>query len=159
MNDITKIVSGGQTGADRAALDFALTHHIPHGGWCPKNRLAEDGPIGKIYQLKETPSSGYEERTEWNVRDSDGTVIFSLAPRLSGGSLMTKRFAHQLEKPELHLSQSKMSVEKAAQLLMNFIKKNHIRVLNVAGPRFSKEKNIGGFVMNVLTKAFIGHPL
>ncbi len=63
-----KIVSGGQTGADRAALDFAIAHGIPQGGWCPKGRKAEDGPIPDRYQLKETPSDNYAQRTEWNVR-------------------------------------------------------------------------------------------
>lgn len=150
-----KIVSGGQTGADRAALDFAIEHKIPHGGWCPKNRLAEDGKIAAIYSLIATPSEGYEQRTEWNVRDSDGTVIFSLAPRLSGGSLMTQKFARQWGKPELHLSRSKMSVEKAALLLLSFIKKNHIRILNVAGPRSSKEADVGNFVTEVLKHAWL----
>ena len=75
---IEKIISGGQTGADCAALDFAIEHGIPHGGWCPGGRLAEDGPIDARYQLKETPSANYTQRTEWNVRDSDGTVVFSI---------------------------------------------------------------------------------
>lgn len=150
MKLLNKIFSGGQTGADRSALDFAIEHKIPHGGWCPKNRLAEDGKIAPLYSLQETPSESYEQRTEWNVRDSDGTVIFSLASRLSGGSLVTQRFARSWGKPELHLSQSKMSVEKAAKLLLAFIKKNQIRVLNVAGPRSSKEADVGNFVTEVL---------
>lgn len=74
---LIKIVSGGQTGADRAALDWALAHGVPCGGWCPKGRKAEDGPIDLKYPLKETPSSSYIQRTEWNVRDSDATVVFS----------------------------------------------------------------------------------
>ncbi len=73
-----KIISGGQTGADRAALDWAIRNGIPHGGWCPKGRKAEDGPIEAKYQLQETPSSKYLQRTDWNARDSDGTVIFSV---------------------------------------------------------------------------------
>jgi hypothetical protein len=73
---VQKIVSGGQTGADRAALEWAVEHNIPYGGWCPKGRLAEDGPIDLRYQLQETPSSSYPQRTEWNARDSDGTVTF-----------------------------------------------------------------------------------
>ena len=76
MAVIEKIVSGGQTGADRAALDFAIERGISQGGWCPKGRMAEDGPIHARYQLKETPSSGYVQRTEWNVRDGHGTVVF-----------------------------------------------------------------------------------
>jgi predicted Rossmann-fold nucleotide-binding protein len=81
-----KIISGGQTGADRAALDFAIKHGMPHGGWCPQGRIAEDGPIDAKYQLHETPSADYVQRTEWNVRDSDGTVIFSVGKELSGCS-------------------------------------------------------------------------
>ena len=83
---IQKIISGGQTGADRMALDWAISHEISHGGWCPKGRKAEDGPLGSKYLLKETPTSDYPQRTEWNVRDWDGTVIFSLARALTGGS-------------------------------------------------------------------------
>ena len=88
MKSIT-IVSGGQTGADRAALDWALTHGVECGGWCPKGRKAEDGPIDAKYPLKETSSSSYLQRTEWNVRDSDATVLFSILPALSGGSKRT----------------------------------------------------------------------
>jgi Circularly permutated YpsA SLOG family len=84
-----KIVSGGQTGADRAGLDWAIKNGIQHGGWCPKGRRAEDGPIDAKYQLQETPSSNYPQRTEWNVRDSDGTMIFSIGEYLTGGSLKT----------------------------------------------------------------------
>ena len=78
MRGIT-ILSGGQTGADRAALDFAIEYGLPHGGWCPRGRLAEDGPIDERYELTETPSHRYAQRTEWNVRDSDATVVFSIA--------------------------------------------------------------------------------
>ena len=80
-----RIVSGGQTGADRAALDFARARGWPQGGWCPRGRRAEDGRLPTRYRLRETPSRGYRQRTEWNVRDSDGTVICSLARRLLDG--------------------------------------------------------------------------
>ena len=99
MLPIAKIASGGQTGADRAGLDFAIEHGIPHGGWCPKGRLAEDGPIDARYDLKETPSSNYLQRTEWNARDADGTVVFSIGPTLSGGSKKTVSLAHKHGKP------------------------------------------------------------
>ena len=82
----TKILSGAQTGADRAALDWAIFRDIPHGGWCPKGRKAEDGKIPPHYQLTETPSASYLQRTEWNARDSYGTVIFTVAAALAGGS-------------------------------------------------------------------------
>src|SRR5262249_54793182 len=73
------IISGGETGADRACLDWAIENGIPHGGWCPKGRKATDGELDSKYRLKETPSEKYLERTEWNVRDSDATVVFTLA--------------------------------------------------------------------------------
>ena len=76
---IEKIISGGQTGADRAALDWAIWRNIPHAGWCPKGRKALDGPLDYRYNLEETPSGNYLQRTEWNARDSDGTVIFTLS--------------------------------------------------------------------------------
>ena len=91
--DFPKIISGGQTGADRAALDWAMANNIPHGGWCPLGRLAEDGKIDAQYNLLETPKADYLQRTEWNVRDSDATVIISLAPQLTGGSLATAELA------------------------------------------------------------------
>ena len=81
-----KIVSGGQTGADRAALDWAMAHGVPHGGWCPAGRLAEDGVIDMRYSLKETPQPEYLQRTEWNVRDSDATLIVSCAAELARSS-------------------------------------------------------------------------
>src|SRR5580765_7508822 len=102
---IAKLVSGGQTGADRAALDFAIEHAIPHGGWCPAGRLAEDGTIPSRYRLTETPGSDYAQRTERNVRDSDGTVVFSTEPVLSGGAKETSGLARKHRKPLLHLSQ------------------------------------------------------
>ena len=77
-----KIVSGGQTSADRAALDWAIFHDIPHGGWCPKGRKAEDGILSAQHQLTETPSASYPQRIQWNVRDSDGTVIFTMAEQV-----------------------------------------------------------------------------
>jgi hypothetical protein len=106
VNQVPKIVSGCQTGADGAALDFAIQHGIPHGGWCPKGRLAEDGPIDGKYQLKETPSSEYIQRTEWNARDSDGTVVFSIGKPLTGGSKKTVELANKHRKPVLHISQN-----------------------------------------------------
>lgn len=111
---IEKIISGGQTGADRAALDWAIENNVPHGGWCPKGRRAEDGLIDAKYQLKETPSSHYPQRTEWNVRDSYGTVIFSLAERLSGGSLKTLEFAVK-QAASLLIAQPHSALELIAQ--------------------------------------------
>jgi Circularly permutated YpsA SLOG family len=132
---LVKIVSGGQTGADRAALDWALAHNVECGGWCPKGRKAEDGPIDPKYPLKETPSATYIRRTEWNVRDSDATVLFSIGRTLTGGSPKTMEFARK-HKKSLHLHPG---VEDPAGKLRTFLKENSVEVLNVAGPRASKE--------------------
>ena len=88
-----RIISGGQTGADRAALDWAIARGIPYAGWCPRGRRAEDGRIPARYDLIQTPSHDYEQRTRWNVRDSDGTLIISRAAKLTGGSAYTARYA------------------------------------------------------------------
>lgn len=150
---IEKIVSGGQTGADRAALDFALVHGIPHGGWCPSGRRAEDGALEERYELHETPDAEYSQRTEWNVRDTDGTVIFSIVPELTGGSKLTAKFATQQGKPCLHLS-LETDGETAAGRLREFVQQHKIRVLNVAGPRASNEPAVPRFVIETLEKLF-----
>ena len=94
MDVDVKIISGGQTGADRAALDFAIKHNIPHGGWMPKGRKAEDGPLPDRYQLEEMPTASHRARTEQNVIDSDGTVIISHGI-LTGGSAYTAKMARK----------------------------------------------------------------
>jgi len=148
---LEKIISGGQTGADRAALDFALAANIPHGGWCPLGRIAEDGPIPEKYHLEETPAENYSLRTEWNVRDSEGTVIFSRAAILTGGSGLTAKFCKKWKRPFIHLSETK--TENPAEELVAFIDENRIQNLNVAGPRDSTEHGIGRFVREVLEEA------
>ena len=144
-----RIVSGGQTGAGREALDFAIQHEIPHGGWCPKGRLAEDGVISAHYRIEETPSSEYAERTEWNVRDSDGTVVFSTGAVLKGGSLETVTVAEKHQKPVLHVSRDHDGAV-AGEKLAKFIEEHRIQVLNVAGPRASEEPEVGEFVQRIL---------
>jgi hypothetical protein len=146
---LQKIISGGQTGADRAALDWAIARGLPHGGWCPRGRLAEDGVIPGCYELAETPSPNFAQRTEWNVRDSDGTVIFSVAPVLAGGSRATAEFAQQHHKPCLHLSHERDDKYAAAKL-RDFLVEHGIKILNVAGPRQSQEPEVGRFVSEVL---------
>ena len=133
-------------------LDWAIWHDIPHGGWCPKFRKAEDGKIPTQYLLTETPSTNYLQRTEWNVRDSDGTVIFTLSDRLSGGSKKTLLFAEKHRKPCLHIHPG-LSYQLAADLL-EFIQNNNIEVLNIAGTRGSKEPYVAKFVKKVLEEAF-----
>jgi len=126
---------------------------MPHGGWCPKGRKAEDGEIATSYQLQETPSHNYVQRTEWNVRDSDGTVVFSIAAVLTGGSKKTVLLARKHRKPVLHLSRNGGHLSPEQELL-RFLGENRIRVLNVAGPRASKEPKVADFVKEVLDKAW-----
>ncbi len=150
------IVSGGQTGADRAALDFAIKHGIPHGGWCPRGRMAEDGRLPARYALRETPSRKYAERTEWNVRDSDATVVFSIGAEPRGGTRLTLVLAERLGKPVLHLSRDALSgeavgaVAAAAAQLEAFLDEHAVQTLNIAGPRASQEPEIAAFVGGVL---------
>lgn len=152
MPSLEKIVSGGQTGADRAALDWALDRGISHEGWCPAGRRAEDGVIDSRYSMRETPERGYIIRTRWNVRDADATAVFSVAAQLSGGSLATLNIARKLGKPVIHLSQ--VATEEPARKLRHFVEENFIATLNVAGPRASGEPSIGDFVYDVLDEAF-----
>ena len=154
-----KIISGGQTGADRAALDFAIQHNIRHGGWCPRGRLAEDGSIPAHYDLNETPSRTYSERTEWNVRDSDATVVFSIAPQPVGGTALTLAIARRLKKPCLHLARDAAGARtprEFAERLLSFIKEHSVGRLNIAGPRASQEPGIAAFVGEVLHAALDG---
>ena len=144
-----QITSGGQTGADRSALDWAIANGIPHGGWCPKGRKAEDGRIPDDYRLQETASAHYQERTEKNVVDSDGTVVFTMSSKLEGGSRLTVKLAQQHRKPWLHIHGH---TPQPAMLLTSFIQGHRIRRLNVAGSRASKEPDIGHFVQEVLTQ-------
>jgi hypothetical protein len=149
---LSKIVSGGQTGADRAALDWAIRRGLAHGGWCPKGRKAEDGTIDQRYNLVETPSEDYSQRTEWNVRDSDATAVFSIRRELRGGSLLTVEIAKQYNKPLIHLRQEDERTNHAREL-RSFIVGFGISVLNVAGPRASEEPGVYQFVLSVLDRA------
>lgn len=148
-----KIVSGGQTGADRSALDWAISMGIEHGGWCPQGRRAEDGRIPAHYHLRETPSSDYALRTEWNIRDTDATAIFSLSSVISGGTLLTRQLAIRAQKPWVHIH-AEMGIQIATIALYDFVSPTSIRVLNVAGPRQSEEPTIGAFLTQVMTIAF-----
>lgn len=145
---IEKIISGGQAGADRAALDWAIARDIPHGGWCPLGRLAEDGRIDLKYKLRETPEAEYIRRTEWNVRDSDATVIISTSPSLSGGSLATAELAAALRKPCLHLNGS-LRIQANAEKLSAFLRKHCVKILNIAGPRASGDPVVGALVADI----------
>jgi Circularly permutated YpsA SLOG family len=138
---ILKIVSGGQTGVDRAALDVAIKLGIPHGGWVPKGRLAEDGPLPETYAVRETSTAVHAERTEKNVIDSDGTLIISRG-KISGGSRFTREMATRHGRPWLHVDLNRTAAFRAAVMIAEWLGLHPIRVLNVAGPRASKDPQI-----------------
>ena len=144
--DFEKIVSGGQTGVDRAALDAALAHGVPVGGWCPQGRRAKDGRIPERYPLQETPSEKYAQRTAWNVRDSDGTLIIAPAP-LDGGTALTKDEAEQQGKPVLH---ARPSDPVPVPMIRAWATENTVHILNVAGPHSSEEDGIYGVACALL---------
>ena len=144
---VIRIISGGQTGADRAGLDFAITHSIPHGGWCPKRRRAENGRIPAKYQLQECKNGRYSDRTKRNVLDSDATVIFTVRPYLIRGSKLTYVVAVSNRKPVLHLH---AGTTEPARRLAAFIRQHRVKVLNVAGSRASQEPTVGTFVAHTL---------
>ena len=153
---ISKIISGGQTGADRAALDFAIKMDIPHGGWVPKGRLAEDGPLPPKYNLKEMPTKSYSKRTEQNVIDSDGTLILSHG-KLTGGSKLTQELTDKHKRPSLHIDFNNMIEYEAAVHTNDWMGQNEIQVLNVAGPRASKDPKIYARVLITLEIAYYVH--
>ena len=131
-----KIVSGGQTGVDRAALDVALKQGIACGGWCPAGRLDEFGKIPGHYPLQELEHGGFAERTRQNVIDSDGTVII-YDRQLSGGTEEAVRYCRELNRPHVLIDASNVSSETGADLVRDFVTKHSIHILNVAGPRQS----------------------
>ena len=139
-----KIVSGGQTGADRAALDAALDARVACGGWCPADRSAEDGVIPTRYPVQPLPGGGNDQRTRQNVRDSDATVIFCFGEP-TGGTETTRRACLEMNKPLLVVDAAGDPAS-AARRVREFIDAHEIRVLNVAGPRASEEPAIGAFV-------------
>jgi Circularly permutated YpsA SLOG family len=148
------IVSGGQTGVDRACLSWAIRRGLQHGGWCPQGRRAEDGEIPARYKLRETPSVRPDQRTEWNVRDSDATVIFSQSGKLSGGSRKTWEACKKLRKPVLHLAAETLTATESAIRLRQFVREHSVCKLNAAGPRKSEEAGAGRFARAVLAATF-----
>ena len=146
---LKKIVSGGQTGADRAALDVAIKFNIDHGGWVPKGRRAEDGPLKEKYRLTETETEDYRERTKLNIIDSHATVIISHGD-LTGGSKFTQTFAKVVGRPNCQIDLVQSEEFEAAIILKSFILENHIQILNVAGPRQSSYPGIYADVKTVL---------
>jgi hypothetical protein len=150
---IVKIISGGQTGVDRAALDAAIRLGVPHGGWIPKGRLTEDGPLPETYALKETASAVYAERTEKNVLDADGTLIIARG-KLRGGTAYTREMAVKHGRPWLHVDLRQTPAFRAALVIRQWIATHRIMVLNVAGPRASKDPRIYSDTLAMLESVF-----
>jgi len=143
-----KVVSGGQTGVDRAALDVALELGMPCGGWCPRGRLAEDGPLDRRYPLSETPATDNAVRTEWNVRDSDATLILDRGP-LEGGTRLTGRIAERLRRPSRVVD---LDTATGIEGIAVWIEAQGIEVLNLAGPRESGRPGIQADAMAYLRR-------
>lgn len=150
FHGVERIVSGGQTGVDQAALDVAIELGIAHGGWCPLGRLCESGKIAAKYQVQEMNSTDYAARTLQNVKDSDGTLILYLQ-KLSGGTALTGRYAREQGKP---LHRVRMDLVINYDQIVDWLMKNSIRVLNVAGPRASSQPEIHSITQKMLKKLF-----
>ena len=150
---IKKIISGGQSGVDRAALDVAIKLSIPHGGWVPRGRLTENGPLPPKYRLTETDSSSYADRTEKNVLEADGTLIISRGS-LTGGSEYTREMAVKHDRIWIHIDLELIFAFQAAMTIKDWISKNNIEVLNVAGPRASKDPKIYSDSLKILESVY-----
>lgn len=150
---VKRIISGGQTGADRGGLDAAIDLGIPHGGWCPKGRRAEDGAIPRKYRLRETESPAYAARTEQNVLAGHGTVVFTFGPP-QGGSALTIKLARRHRKPVVHIDLAKESPGDAVKRLRAWIEDNGVSILNVAGSRESNAAGMEKLVHRIVAAAF-----
>lgn len=156
MIRLEKIISGGQTGADRAGLDFAIDHDMDYGGWVPKGRKTEDGSLPLTYHLQEMPTHDYAMRTLQNVLDSDGTVIVSHG-FLTGGSALTRAFALKYKKSCLHIDLNVLSLPEAARTLFHWLEEKEIRVLNIAGPKAGKDPKIYEAVLRLLQETLTNY--
>ncbi len=145
---VDRIVSGGQTGVDRGALDAALHLGIPHGGWCPRGRLAEDGPIAAHYHLRETASAHYAVRTRQNVLDSSATLIICRGA-LRGGTRLTHQLAHRYNKSTMVVD---VSQQVDLELIRQWLSQQQVRILNVAGPRESTAPGIAAETFDLLVR-------
>jgi predicted Rossmann-fold nucleotide-binding protein len=150
---VVKIISGGQTGVDRAALDVALRHGIEAGGWCPAGGFDEFGRIPDQYPVQELAVGGFTERTLQNVKDSDGTVTI-YPGKLGGGTEQTVCFCMELQRPHQIIDASKISAEGAAKLIAGFVRNHKVTILNVAGPRQSEWPEGYDYAYSVLDAFF-----
>lgn len=150
---VKMIISGGQTGVDRAALEVAIELDIPHGGWCPHGRLAEDGPIDARFKLRETESRRYFVRTELNVQEATGTLIL-FRGKMTSGTALTQKYARQWKKPCLVLDLTRETTADHAARIRAWLIDHKIQILNIAGPRASSAAGIGDEVRHVLRELF-----
>ena len=149
---LARVISGGQTGVDRAALDAARVSGLAIGGWCPAGRRAEDGPLDPAYPLSETPEWGYEQRTAWNVRDADATLVLTWGP-LEGGTALTVRFLEGEGRPYLLVG---LDEHPDPEGVRAWLRDEAVSVLNVAGPRGSKAPGIYEAARTFLERVFTG---
>ncbi len=142
LKKLKKIISGGQTGADRAALDVAIKRGVEHGGWCPRGRIAEDGIIAEKYSMTETESQNVEQRTKKNIEEADGTLVFvpQFPLEITDGTKLTIEYAQFLLKPLLIIDLS--SCDRANEEFCLWLQENNISILNVGGPRESSAEAI-----------------
>jgi hypothetical protein len=145
-----KIVSGGQSGADNAGLDYAIMHDMPHGGWCPRGRMTEDGRIDDEYELQETGGT-HLLHIELNVRDSDATLIFTNKNMLDGPSKRIAVFCNLRSKPYKHVHPGITKNE-----IVNFLKLHNVKTLNVTGQRECYAPGLSQFVLETLEQVFEG---
>lgn len=153
---ISVIISGGQTGADRGGLDFAISADIKHGGWCPLGRKAEDGIIPDKYSLKETTVILYPARTRMNIRDSDATIVFS-SNLNSKGTILTTRLCQELRKPYITILIPQTNLkqypnQEICDQILEWLKTTKPSILNIAGSRESHCPGLGKFVKQILSK-------
>ena len=153
---LKKIISGCQTGADIAAIDAAIDNGFAYGGWVPKGRRTEAGPLPLTYAVEEMDTRGYPKRTDQNILDADGTVICSHG-RLSGGSTLTRRISKRQNKPWLHLDLADLTADLAANKLAEWIDRHGIEVLNVAGQSASKNVRIYAATFAVIERFLRRH--
>lgn len=138
---VSRIISGGQTGVDQAALDAAIASGVSHGGWLPAGRKTEEGPLSTKYELIEMQTSSYRQRTRKNVMEADATLIISRG-QLTGGSALTATIASELHKPWLHIDFNLHGHLAAVNKVKSWLRDYSTDVLNVAGPRASSDKTI-----------------